>query len=121
MAAKTNQFNATTIRRTAEDFAALLADGSRRVFVYRARDRFADQGLVAYVVADLAARRLTDWVMSCRAMGRTLEHFVWRHVCGALGYEPEIDFAPSAKNAPFAAFLAGGKSQPTFYTAEEPA
>lgn len=45
--------------------------------------------------------------MSCRAMGRTLEFFAYRHVCEMLGdgAAPQIDFVPTAKNAPFAAFL----------------
>ena len=105
MAGKTNQFNATTIRRTRDEFAALLADRDKRVFVFRAGDRFGEQGLVCYVVVDLPSRRITDFVMSCRAMGRTLEHFAYNHVCGQLGFAPAIDFAPTAKNAPFAEFL----------------
>lgn len=107
MAGKTNQFNATTIRRTREDFAALLSAGAAkaRVFVFRAGDRFGEQGLVCYIVVDAASRRITDFVMSCRAMGRTLEHFALGHVAQVLGYMPEIDFSPTAKNAPFAAFL----------------
>ncbi|MBR2838413.1 MAG: hypothetical protein IKE55_06510 [Kiritimatiellae bacterium] len=122
MAGKTNQFNATTIRRTRADFAALLARPDVRVFVFRAGDRFGEQGLVCYVVADLSARRITDFVMSCRAMGRTLEHFAYAYVAGQLGYAPEIDFAPTAKNAPFAEFrraLADGTAGPTHFKAAD--
>ena len=118
MAGKTNQFNATTIRRTRQDFAELLKRPDRRVFVFRAGDRFGEQGLVCYVVADLASRRVTDFVMSCRAMGRTLEHFAYGHVSRQLGYAPELDFAPTAKNAPFAAFrraIAGGTAGGTHF------
>ena len=115
MAGKTNQFNATTIRRSADDFRALLADPAKRVFVFRASDRFGEQGLVCYIVVDLPSRRITDFVMSCRAMGRTLEHFAYRHVCGALGFEPEVDFSPTPKNAPFREFLASGMRGRSFY------
>ena len=42
-------------------------------------------------------------------MGRTLEHFALNHVRRALAAEglslQGIDFAPTAKNAPFKAFL----------------
>ena len=106
MAGKTNQFNATTLRRTREEFARLIGDARRRVFVFRAGDRFGEQGLVCYVVADLEARRITDFVMSCRAMGRTLERYALAHVRSSLGYMPEIDYRPTSKNGPFAAFLA---------------
>ncbi len=115
MAGKTNQFNATTIRRTADDFARLIADDSKRVFVFRAGDRFGEQGIVCYIVADLAARRITDFVMSCRAMGRTLEHFAYAHVAAALGYAPPVDFVPTAKNAPFKAFADAGCAGRTYY------
>ncbi len=106
MAAKTNQFNATTLRRTRDDFAQLLRSSAHRVFVFRAGDRFGEQGLVCYVVVDLSAGRITDFVMSCRAMGRTLEHFALAYVEKRLGRTLAIDFAPTAKNRPFADFLA---------------
>lgn len=115
MAGKTNQFNATTLRRTREDFAALIADSAKRVFVFRASDKFGEQGLVCYIVADLAARRITDFVMSCRAMGRTLEHFAYAYVCESLGFAPSVDFTPSAKNAPFRLFLESGMTGKTYY------
>ena len=106
MAGKTNQFNATTIRRNEEEFRALLADPSKRVYVFRLSDKFGAMGIVCYVVADVAARRITDFVMSCRAMGRTLEFFAYRHVCRDLGAETvPVDFRATAKNGPFAAFL----------------
>jgi len=106
MAGKTNQFNATTLRRTREEFARLIADPTRRVWVFRTRDRFGEQGIVCYVVLDLTAGHITDFVMSCRAMGRTLECFVYDFVWRDLGREPIIDFAPTAKNRPFADFYA---------------
>ena len=106
MAGKTNQFNATTIRRNEEEFRALLADPAKRVYVFRLSDKFGAMGIVCFVVADVAVRRITDFVMSCRAMGRTLEFFAYRHVCQDLGAETvPIDFRATAKNGPFAAFL----------------
>lgn len=109
MAGKTNQFNATTLRRSADDFAALLADASKRVWTFRAADAFGEMGLVCYIVYDAPSGRITDFVMSCRAMGRTLEHYALNHVRRELAAEglslAGIDFAPTAKNAPFKAFL----------------
>ena len=105
MAGKTNRFNATTIRRTKEDFVRLLSSPDFRVFVFRAGDRFGKQGLVLYVVVDFKGRRITDFVMSCRAMGRTLEDYALVHVASALGYLPAIDYVPTERNAPFGEFL----------------
>jgi FkbH-like protein len=122
MAGKTNQFNATTIRRTRGEFEEFLGRPDCRVFVFRAGDRFGEQGLVCYVVADVATRRITDFVMSCRAMGRTLEQFAYGYVVAQLGFAPEIDFVPTAKNAPFAAFLralADGTLEPTRFKARK--
>ncbi len=120
MAGKTNQFNATTRRRTRAEFEDLVnglsapvhenTDGT--VFTFRAGDRFGEQGLVCYVIVDQTAKRITDFVMSCRAMGRTLEHFALAYVEKALGYRPKIDFVPTAKNKPFADFLAGLDGSP---------
>lgn len=107
MAGKTNQFNATTIRRSEDGFRRLLADAGKRVYVFRLSDRFGAMGIVCFVVADVESRRITDFAMSCRAMGRTLEFFAYNHVCRELGGDQslEIDFSPTERNAPFAAFL----------------
>lgn len=116
MAGKTNQFNATTLRRTREELAALLD----RTYVFRAADRFGEQGLVCYVIVDSEARRITDFVMSCRAMGRTLEFYAFAYVSEALGFVPAIDFTPTAKNRPFREFLeslARGETKTHYATA----
>ena len=109
MAGKTNQFNATTIRRTVEEMSALVTDPAHRVWTFRAGDAFGEMGLVCYVIYDCATARITDFVMSCRAMGRTLEHFAINHVRHELASETlplaGIDFVSTAKNAPFCEFL----------------
>lgn len=106
MAGKTNQFNATTIRRDEEDFRGLMRDPGKRVYVFRLSDKFGEMGIVCYVVADAGRKAITDFAMSCRAMGRTLEFFAYRYVCGELGEtDLEIDFRRTEKNGPFAAFL----------------
>ena len=109
MAGKTNQFNATSRRRSEDEFRRLIADEGQRVWSVRAGDRFGEQGLVCYVVYAVGTRRITDFVMSCRAMGRTLEGFVLNAVKAALAAEgltlEGIDFVPTAKNGPFQTFL----------------
>ena len=106
MAGKTNQFNATTIRRSEDDFRRLLDDPDKRVYVFRLNDRFGEMGLVCYIVVDVARMAITDFVMSCRAMGRTLESFAYGYVCRELGRKAmAIDFKATAKNAPFSAFM----------------
>ena len=120
MAGKTNQFNATTLRRTRKEFAEMLstAAGKYALYVFRAGDKFGEQGIVCYVVVDIAAAKITDFVMSCRAMGRTLEFYAYRWTMNRVKEKfgiatLAINFAPTAKNAPFKAFLdevnAGGE------------
>lgn len=115
MAGKTNQFNATTIRRGEGDFEKLIDDDTKKVFVFRTRDRFAEQGIVCYIVADLILKRITDFVMSCRAMGRTLEFFAYDYASKALGEDYPIDFSSTKKNAPFMEFLQKGVKGSTYY------
>ena len=127
MAGKTNQFNATTRRLTEDDFRAILEDPARRVCTVRASDRFGDMGIVCYAVYDVSTARLTDFVMSCRAMGRTLEGFVLNSIVAALSAEGRslagIDYVPTVRNGPFKTFLNGldlSREQSTHYSSMDP-
>ena len=66
---KSNQFNVCTNRYSQEDVRKLAREGL--VVTAHAKDKFGDQGLVAYVVVRDAA--ILDFVMSCRTMGRGIE------------------------------------------------
>ena len=69
---KANQFNVCTNRYSEDEVRALAKEGL--VVTAHAKDKFGDQGLVAYVVVRDAA--IVDWVMSCRTMGRGIEERV---------------------------------------------
>ena len=69
---KANQFNVCTNRYTEGEVRALAREGL--VVTAHAKDRFGDQGLVAYVV--VRGEEIVDWVMSCRTMGRGVEERV---------------------------------------------
>jgi FkbH-like protein len=76
---KTNQFNTTTRRSTADELAQWTADARNMTLQFRLVDRFGDNGLVSVMLfAGDAARpetlELANWVMSCRVFGRQLEH-----------------------------------------------
>ncbi len=119
MAAKTNQFNATTIRRNEKDFEAIIGSDYYKVFVFETRDVYAEQGIVAYVIVNVSDKtdvRITDFVMSCRVMGRTLEHYIVSYLEEIFGFRPEIDFVPTEKNLPFKEFLNSlSQNQVTYY------
>ena len=69
---KANQFNVRTNRYTEDEVRALAREGL--VVTAHAKDKFGDQGLVAYVV--VRGAEIVDWVMSCRVMGRGIEERV---------------------------------------------
>jgi FkbH-like protein len=75
---KTNRFNVTTNRYSREDLVSFMNDENRRFFVFSASDSFGDYGVIAFVNVSVSGEKasITDWVMSCRAMGRTIEYAV---------------------------------------------
>jgi len=76
---KTNQFNTTTRRYTAEEIAALAEAPQNITLQLRLADRFGDNGLVSVMILcqnhdDPKVFDIVNWVMSCRVFGRQLEH-----------------------------------------------
>lgn len=73
---KTNQFNLTTQRYTRGQMAQVLEDPEKQVYLYRVCDRFGDHGIAAVAVADCSGGVpvITDFVMSCRIMGKNIEY-----------------------------------------------
>src|ERR1039458_865195 len=75
LTARTNQMNATLVRRTEPEVQALLAGGAECLTV-SVKDRFGDYGLTGAILfrtAD-AALRVDTFLLSCRALGRGVEH-----------------------------------------------
>lgn len=107
---KTNQFNLTTRRYTQGEMAQVLQDPKKFIYLYRILDRFGDNGIVAAAVADCGGEVpvLTDFVMSCRVMGKRVEYALMgdierdlrRRGYGALRGR----YIPTAKNGPAADF-----------------
>lgn len=107
---RTNQFNNTTVRRTEQEVKRELASGMDCLAV-EVRDRFGDYGLVGAAFSEARADAL--WIetllMSCRALGRGVEHRVLSHLgenALARGLaRVRIPFAQTAKNQPLLQFL----------------
>lgn len=73
---KTNQFNVTTIRRTADEVKALSQDKNTLLLGMNISDRFGEYGLVGLTI--LKKTNEEDWeidtlLMSCRVLGRGAE------------------------------------------------
>ncbi|MBF9129227.1 HAD-IIIC family phosphatase, partial [Plantactinospora sp. S1510] len=106
---RTNQFNLTTVRRTAAELGTV--DGE--VLVVDVRDRLGSYGQVGVVVHRAHGARLEveTFLLSCRVLGRGVEHRVLASL-GALARErglAEVALAYSAteRNRPGHDFLSG--------------
>ena len=106
---KTNQFNLTTRRHGREVVSSMMGDDDAICLTLRLRDRFGDYGLVSVLLAVAEqyqghrALRIDSWLLSCRAIGRTVE----QHLFGSLlqqarssGWQMLVgEYRSSAKNA----------------------
>jgi len=75
---KTNQFNTTTLRMSAEEVAGVSGAARSLVLQFRLLDRLGDNGLVSVMILSPLAdepqsMEIVNWVMSCRVFGRQLE------------------------------------------------
>ncbi|MFE5262756.1 SDR family NAD(P)-dependent oxidoreductase, partial [Streptomyces coelicoflavus] len=110
---RTNQFNLSTVRRGEPEIRALLADPAVRVRTAHVRDRFGDYGLVGLAITredtDGASAVLDTFLMSCRVLGRGVEHAFVAAVAGELAEagvsELVAPYEPSERNTPVRHFF----------------
>lgn len=112
---KTNQFNLTTRRHTAEELRDLLARTGTIGLSLRLEDRLSDHGLVAVALGvqvpltDEPTMEIDSFLMSCRVIGRTVEaHFlqILLDRAAAAGYRRVIGrYLPTPKNQVVASFF----------------
>jgi FkbH-like protein len=108
---RTNQFNFTTIRRTAAEISALQADGSLECRAVNVSDRFGDYGLTGVLLFREADNALVidTLLLSCRVLGRGVEHRVMAYLSDEAlqrGLKTVIaTLTTTAKNEPARRFL----------------
>jgi len=77
---KTNQFNLTTRRYSEAEVRAFAEDARGWASAFRMSDRMGDYGLIGVIfcrpVGD-AVWEIDTWLMSCRALGRQMEKFMF--------------------------------------------
>ncbi|WP_156755323.1 HAD-IIIC family phosphatase [Actinokineospora pegani] len=112
---RTNQFNLTTVRLDVAAVTGALADPGREVLGVRCADRFGDHGVVGAVFTSTepdGARRVDNFLLSCRVLARGVEDAVLRElVLGARdagATELRAAYRPTAKNGAVAGFYAKG-------------
>lgn len=75
---KTNQFNMTTKRWSADQLRQFMMSDNHDVICFRLVDKFADHGLVSSLVVryENNSAHILSWLMSCRVLSRTAEEFI---------------------------------------------
>jgi FkbH-like protein len=107
---RTNQFNTTTRRRTEAEIERMIA-GPMRCMCVRVTDRFGDYGLVGVVIYEIRMGRLRveSLMLSCRILGRGVEHAILRNLGAIARREGVKDIVFSAiaseRNQPALEFL----------------
>ena len=80
---KSNQYNLTTRRYTDPEVAAAEDDPAVFTLQVRLADIFGDNGMISVVICRLngaGAWEIDTWLMSCRVLGRKVEHMVLREI-----------------------------------------
>lgn len=80
---KSNQYNLTTRRYTDPEVAEAESDPEVFTLQVRLADIFGDNGMISVVICRPAGEGVWDidtWLMSCRVLGRKVEHMVLREM-----------------------------------------
>ena len=75
---RSNQFNFTTIRYSLNQIKKITQDKKNISFQFSFKDKFSNYGIVSLMVCCISKDELviSNWVMSCRVLNRTLENFI---------------------------------------------
>ena len=103
---RTNQMNFTSIRRSESEIQTLLRDGQAECLTVDVRDRFGSYGLAGVMIfsAGAEAIALDTFLLSCRALGRGVEHRMLARL-GEIALERglarvDVRVTPCARNSP---------------------
>lgn len=115
---RTNQMNFTCVRRSEAQLHALLAEGRAECLAVEVNDRFGSYGLVGVMIFEARgeALALDTFLLSCRALGRGVEH----RMLAALGqialerglHYVEAPFTSAPRNKPALKLLESVAGEP---------
>jgi FkbH-like protein len=80
---KSNQYNLTTRRYTDPEVAEAENDQAVFTLQVRLQDNFGDNGMISVVICrpgEAGVWEVDTWLMSCRVLGRKVEHMVLREI-----------------------------------------
>jgi FkbH-like protein/non-ribosomal peptide synthase protein (TIGR01720 family) len=108
---RTNQFNATTIRRSENEIQALCQSGHHTCLAVKVKDRFGDYGLVGLLIFSESDKvvKVDTFLLSCRTLGRGVEQQMMAEL-GKIAQERnldwvEVNYQQTLKNQPMLTFL----------------
>tara|TARA_Y100000589_G_scaffold331811_1_gene387206 strand:- start:3326 stop:4117 length:792 start_codon:yes stop_codon:yes gene_type:complete len=108
---RTNQFNLSTRRLNREQIIAYEETNNKFLKSFRVEDKFGDYGICAVYCAEKINKKIhvTDLAISCRALGRSVEDFVFNDIVNLciINNLSEIyfHFIETKKNRPLIKFL----------------
>lgn len=76
---RSNQFNLTTIRRSKYELKNIINSSAHITLSFNLRDDYGDFGLVSCIIIEKIQECryiISDWIMSCRVLNRSLEEFI---------------------------------------------
>ena len=79
---RSNQFNLRTIRMTENDVKDIITSDDKEGIYFELKDKYGDYGMIGYVVLEKRDDYvfISNWVMSCRVLKRTMEEFILNHI-----------------------------------------
>ena len=111
MTQRTNQFNATTVRRSESEIQQITQSGDYHCLVVEVKDRFGDYGIVGLMIYTVANDVLDvdSFLVSCRVLGRGVEHNMLARL-GKIAQQQgltgvQVNYTTTAKNKPIRNFL----------------
>ncbi len=110
---KTNQFNLSTRRLTQSELETWLKGKNNTGITISVKDKFGYLGIVGFIGLKIEGKKIivTDFILSCRAMGRNIENSMLYIICKFSKTIPNIEYIESKyiktnRNQPIATFLA---------------
>lgn len=105
---KTNQFNLNGKRYTEGEWAGAVGKASGIVLAIRYKDKFGELGRIGVLLGNRSGSDfvIDQWVLSCRAFSRRIEHATLKVIIGL--FHPDnirFNFVETAKNGPVRGML----------------
>ena len=104
---KTNQFNANYLRLNTDKLRRYERDTNFEIITFSVSDKYSDSGIIAAILIQKknAYSQITEFLISCRALGRGLEYIFVNQIIKKLSIKDlRICYVKNERNVPFIKF-----------------